>query len=293
MTDHVPYHERIFDDNLLPNRFAELLFEVLSEKDINLKQLIEAVINFIMRDESDVIEKEQLVAVEKEISKKEVAPTNVDEEPTMAQIALCGFSKELTGMAFSPLLKMEIFSKWVYQIIKTIPYCYPMRHKKLDIQVTGNNAHRTNVLATVILGLLWNNKVTFGEKFPKKRPEDPADKIPMFMDDVLKAVKDLIKDRARIVRSNYRRSVGILPKAGKRKGRPPSSKDEDSGNVGSKRKEHVVEDVVENPSPKKKSRLVNSKGKKVNTSTIASDYSEVEESPTKSSPRTRGKKAYD
>ena len=45
MTDHVPYHERIFDDNLLPNRFAELLFEVLSEKDINLKQLIEAVVN--------------------------------------------------------------------------------------------------------------------------------------------------------------------------------------------------------------------------------------------------------
>ena len=30
MTDHVPDHQRIFDDNLLPNRFAELLFEVLS-----------------------------------------------------------------------------------------------------------------------------------------------------------------------------------------------------------------------------------------------------------------------
>jgi hypothetical protein len=38
MTDHVPYHQRVLDDYLLPYRFAELLFEILSERDINLKQ---------------------------------------------------------------------------------------------------------------------------------------------------------------------------------------------------------------------------------------------------------------
>ena len=72
----------------------------------------------------------------------------------MAQISLCGYNRTLTNMAFSPLVKLDLFNKWIYKIIKTIPYCYPMRHKNLGLELSGNIDHRINVLATTILGLL-------------------------------------------------------------------------------------------------------------------------------------------
>ena len=97
------------------------------------------------------------------LTKSEVAPPNIDDEPSMADIALCGFNRSLTNMTFSPLVKSEILKKWIYKIVKTLPYCYPMRHKKLGLELSRNNDHRVNVLATTILGLLWNNSVTFGE----------------------------------------------------------------------------------------------------------------------------------
>ena len=83
-----------------------------------------------------------------------------------------------------------------------------MRHRNEELNVTGNEDYRVNVLATSILGFLWNNHITFREKFPKKKPGAPADKIPVFMEDVVEEVKKVILDRARIVRSNYNRSIG-------------------------------------------------------------------------------------
>ena len=209
-TDHVIDHERTFEDNRFPDRFLELLFVVCEEQGVTLKQIIEGGVKFLTQvgfkfveetsqenESVDVINK-----APKDVINKEVAPAKIDEEPSMAQIGLCGFNRTLTNMAFSPLVKSKIFEKWMYRIIKTIPYCYPMRHKNTGLEMSGNNDHRLNVLATTVLGLLWNNNVTFGEKFPKKKAGDAPEKIPMFMDDVLEQVKEVIKERARIVRSN-------------------------------------------------------------------------------------------
>ena len=41
-------------------------------------------------------------------------------EPTMGNLARCGYNKNLTNMAFSPLVKSGAFMKWVYKIIKSI-----------------------------------------------------------------------------------------------------------------------------------------------------------------------------
>ena len=59
---------------------------------------------------------------------------------------------------------------------------------------------------------------------------------------------------------------------------------------GRKRKEAVVDEVVENASPKEKTRVVKQKGKNKIATTIASDSSEVEESPSEHSMRIRGQK---
>ena len=67
--------------------------------------------------------------------------------------------------------------------------CYSMRHRNEELNVTGNQDYHVNILATSILGFLWNNHVTFGRKFPKKKPEAPADKIHVFMEDVVEEVK--------------------------------------------------------------------------------------------------------
>ena len=258
VTEHVANHQRVFDDNLFPNRILELLFEICEEQDLTMKQLLRAGVKCIMKEVSDVIEETIQEVIPKDLSNIEIVPINIDEEPTMAQIALCGFNKSLTNMPISPLLKLETFNKWVYQIIKTIPYCYPMRHKKVELQVSGNNDHRINVLATVILGLLWNNKVTFGDKFPKKRPEDPADKIPMFTDDVLKDVKEVIKERARIVRSNYKRSIAGNSKKQSTTKRGRDSVEEESSVVEESPSKRPVLTVEESPS-KRPVRSRNSK----------------------------------
>ena len=102
--------------------------------------------------------------------------------PTMGNLGQCGYTKNLTNMAFSPLVKSSAFSKWVYKIVKCIPYCYLMRQRNEELSVTGNDDHRINVLATTILGLLWNNNVTFGSTFPKKIPGASADEVPLFME---------------------------------------------------------------------------------------------------------------
>ena len=172
-TNHVIDHDRTTVDNRFQERFLELFFIVCEEKGVTLKEVIEGGVDFLTQGGSKGfgVEQQENPSVDESIiaSKvinKEVPPSNIDEEPSMAQISLCGYNRTLTNMAFSPLVKLDVFNKWIYKIIKTIPYCYPMRHKNLGLELSGNIDHRINVLATTILGLLWNNSVTFGLNFP-------------------------------------------------------------------------------------------------------------------------------
>ena len=273
--DHVTIHDRVFDDNRLPNRLSELLFEVLEEEGVSMKQFTTAAVQFIMKGVSGNVKAISKDDTSKAFKNKEVEPSNMNVEPTMADIGVCGYNKTLANIAFSPLIQSKGFSKWVYKIIKCIPYCYPLRHRNEDLNVSGNDDHRNNVLATTILGLLWNNNVTFGVNFPKKKQGAPADEIPLFMDDVVDDVKRIILDRARIVRSNYNRSTGcyvkepsqnvVVEKVGEKKKRK-------------KRSKVVTEELVTATESKKKKRVAKSKGKTIATSSnIASDSSAGEE----------------
>ena len=57
---------------------------------------------------------------------KEDVPSDVDKEPTMGNVGVCGFITDMAGMAFTPLVESESFKAWVYQVIKTHPYCFPL-----------------------------------------------------------------------------------------------------------------------------------------------------------------------
>jgi hypothetical protein len=197
VSDHVGLHDRIFDDNRLSNRIAELLFEILEEKNWTAKQVLMASLEHVM-------------VAYKEKSDKEVdenVPFDVDVDPKMASNGVCGFNTSMAGMAFSPLVDGDPFYSWVYQIIKTHPYCFPLR-SKTSLKLSGSVEHRIIVLSTTILGVLWNNKVSFGKDFPVKKPTDPAHDLPGFTAEVIDAVKRVIRDRARICRSNLGRGRG-------------------------------------------------------------------------------------
>ena len=97
----------------------------------------------------------------------------------------------MNGMAFSPLVKSIPFKSWIYQIIKTQPYCYPMRNKS-DLALSGSIKHRTNILCTVVLGTLWNSKVRFGDDVKPKKDGEPEHLIPRFSKEYISEVKDVI-----------------------------------------------------------------------------------------------------
>ncbi|MFO0003497.1 MAG: hypothetical protein ACK559_20440, partial [bacterium] len=87
----------------------------------------------------------------------ELVPENVNDEPTIAEVARCGFSIDMTNKAFNVLLKMKEFESFLYQLILTLPYCYPLRAHHLDVNNKYNKENRYTVLSTIILGMMWNN----------------------------------------------------------------------------------------------------------------------------------------
>jgi hypothetical protein len=166
----------------------------------------------------------------------EEIPAGVDEEPTMGQISRCGFNSGMVKQPFHPVVKSEDFASWIYQIIKTIPYCYPLRNKRIDSVMSGSIENRVNVLATIVLGLLWNNDVFFGKDFPVKQKNSAPENIPIFKTDVFDAVKIVIKGRSRICRSNVGRSNAS--KSSRRR-RMKSSEDDEKKEVTPKSKKRV------------------------------------------------------
>ena len=225
VSNDVALHDQVFEDNRLPNRLAEILFELLKEKEISVRAIMSACIDKIM---------EGVASEEDEVN--EEIPAGVDEEPTMGQISRCGFNSGMVKQPFHPVVKSEDFASWIYQIIKTIPYCYPLRNRRIDNVMSGSSENRINVLATIVLGLLWNNDVFFGKDFPVKQKNSAPENIPIFKTDVIDSVKSVIKGRSRICRSNVGRSHASK---NKRRRRMKSPEDEEKKEVTPKSKKRV------------------------------------------------------
>ena len=107
---------------------------------------------------------------------------------------------------FDQLCEMKMFESWLYKVIVMLPYCYPLRAHHKDVEMKYNNTNRISTLATVILGALWNNKVYFGDRVPKKTEKCKPTDIPNFPFDIIQKVEHLLVLRGRSVRSNRNRS---------------------------------------------------------------------------------------
>ena len=97
---------------------------------------------------------------------------------------------------------MKMFESWLYKVIVMLPYSYPLRAHHKDVEMKYSNSNRISTLAAVILGAMWNNKVYFGDRVPKKTEKCKPTDIPNFHCDIIKKVVDLLIVRGRSVRSN-------------------------------------------------------------------------------------------
>ena len=248
VSDHVALHDRIFDENRLSNRFAELLFEICEEKNWTAKQILLAVLEPLM---NKVVQEE--------------VPLDVDKEPTMGNVGVCGFSSDMAGMAFTPLVESEPFNSWIYQVVKTHPYCFPLRGRS-NLKLSGSVEHRIITLTTTILGIFWNNRVRFGDKVIVKKPTDSLTDLPEFTPEINEAVEKVVRSRGRICCGNLGRG-----KSDKKKEILPSNDD----NI------EAIEDVrgkqLKRKSPSKKKLAVVSKKKQVLSETLAVSSSSSEE----------------
>ena len=249
VSDHVALHDRIFDENRLSNRIAELLFEICEEKNWTSKQVLLALLEPVM---SAYLNK----------SVQEEVPSDVDKDPSMGSVGVCGFNSDMAGMAFTPLVESEEFHTWMYQVIKTHPYCYPLRGKS-NLKLSGSIEHRIIILTTTVLGIFWNNRVKFGEGVVVKKPTDSATDLPDFTPKIIEAVKKVIRGRARICRSNLSRGKVDKKKIMLQPGDENSEIIEDVETVQVPRKQR------KRKSPMKKKGNVVSKKKLVLSETVA------------------------
>ena len=253
VSDHVALHDKIFDDNRLSNRIAEILFEICEEKNWTVKQILLAVLESLM---NKVVEEE--------------VPLDVDKEPTMGNVGVCGFSSDMAGMAFTELVESKPFHSWMYQVILTHPYCFPLRGKS-NLKLSGSIEHRIITLTTTILGIFWNNRVRFGDSVVVKKPSDSPIDLPDFTPEIIEAVKKVVRSCARICRSNLGRG-----KSGKKKEILPSS-DDNVEAIEDVPKAQVRGKQLKRKSPTKKKRAVVSKKKQVSSETIDVSSSSEEE----------------
>ena len=91
---HLNHQDTTFDDNRFQNTFAELLDEVCDENRFKLKDVISAFIVSVM----------------------EAYQNRLDES----------FNLTMVGQPFCVIGKSNKFKSWMFQIVKTLPYCYPL-----------------------------------------------------------------------------------------------------------------------------------------------------------------------
>jgi hypothetical protein len=92
VSNDVALHDQVFEDNRLPNRLAEILFELLKEKEISVRTIMSACIDKIMEGVGS-----------EDVELNEEIPAGVDEAPTMGQISVCGFNSGMLKQPFHPI----------------------------------------------------------------------------------------------------------------------------------------------------------------------------------------------
>ena len=119
VTNCLSEQDRLWEDSGCPNRITELFIEVIRENGFTTKDFITAVVKSVMKgNESTSTSNTFSIA-------REGVPDDVNQIPTMANVGVCGYQNSWHRKAFNVIIKHPPFKSWIYQVVKTIPFCFP------------------------------------------------------------------------------------------------------------------------------------------------------------------------